>query len=244
MPTFLYKSYLFNVSATVCAKLMCQSLSEMLSVVIVVPQISSPSRSQLFSFFSGMKTRLNAIKHLELMCGQAFSGMPVLLAFIKTWACRILRLTVNCFYMGNFLGFHSISVILLGSFGQLTVNPSCNLWAAQLCCLEAFIKGFMFCRKHRWITCERMRHYRIWRDSHFSGTGRIRTGRRYVQQLPSGVIGSRWKGMEASGFQAGDGQTSVESRGTWLEWQPTAQGPIRARKEWGSWKQKNSAEEL
>lgn len=41
---------------------MCQSLSEMLSVVFVVPQISSPSRSQLFDFFSGMKTRLNAVK--------------------------------------------------------------------------------------------------------------------------------------------------------------------------------------
>lgn len=65
MLAFLYKSYLFKVAATVCTEPMCQSLSEMLSVVIVVPQISSPSRSQLFSSFSGMKTRLNAIKHLE-----------------------------------------------------------------------------------------------------------------------------------------------------------------------------------
>lgn len=63
MLAFLFKSYLFKVATTVCAELMCQSVSEMLSLVlIVVPQIPSPSRSQFFSFFTGMKTRLNTIK--------------------------------------------------------------------------------------------------------------------------------------------------------------------------------------
>lgn len=141
--------------------------------------------------------------------------------------------------MGNFLGLLGTSVILLGFSGHLTINPSCSLWAWQHShvALKASWRDLCFVGNTS-ETCERMRHYRSWRETHFSGTGKIKTGHRCVQQLPSGVSGSRWKWMEPSAFQAGDGQTSVKSRGRWLEWQPTAQGTVRTRKKWGSWKSK------
>lgn len=119
------------VAANVCAELVCQSLPEMLSVVIVVPVIPSPSRSQLLSFFSGIKTRLNAVKTSGINVWADIFRNACFVSIHWNVSLQNHRLTVKCFQMGNFLGLLGMSVIFLGSFGPLTINPSCSLWAWQ-----------------------------------------------------------------------------------------------------------------